>query len=343
VGDINCIPIRRPRPPRRWLEPARDGPAQAHGCDRTSSIAPARRGCRVHLAGSCAAAEVRQQSTEIREIDGAIAAGTTEDVRFAARERRADVLPFRHSIASEVRRVTQHAAYQPQNTADPPRDAPQADSGGLARQSIVVRDRRRAAHRSDRAAPHGMAMPVDTIVVGPDPRLLHLRAVGAPGSPRRTGVNALSNGNDQLRVGWLERVALPDWGVRSLRAKIDTGARTSAIHVASLEEIDEGHVRFEVVVRERPTRRTVWVEAETHREAVVKPSSGERQQRLVVWTTMHLGPLQREIEVTLVCRKGMRCRMLIGRTALEGIVVDPNSRYLVSEVKRRRSPKGEQP
>jgi hypothetical protein len=148
---------------------------------------------------------------------------------------------------------------------------------------------------------------------------------------------------DPVIVGWREVVALPDWGIRAVRAKIDTGARTSAIHVDSLAELPDGRVRFDVVVREKPTLQTVRVEADLVRRAVVKPSHGKRQERLVCRTVMRIGPLEHEVELSLVSRKGMLCRMLVGRRALPGhVLVDPGRKYLHGGVKvRRRRPEGE--
>lgn len=142
-----------------------------------------------------------------------------------------------------------------------------------------------------------------------------------------------ASGNDKVTLGWREIVALPAWGVRRVRAKIDTGARTSAIHVAEIQELANGHIKFEVVVRERPQRKTVWIDAEpVVRESTVKPSSGDLQQRPVVKTTIILGGVEREIELSLVCRKGMLCRMLIGRTALDGtFLVDPAHKYITGK------------
>lgn len=131
-------------------------------------------------------------------------------------------------------------------------------------------------------------------------------------------------------VGWRELIAFPEWGVKRIRAKIDTGARTSAIHVEEIEELPGDRVRFELVLREKPERRIKWVEAELARQSRVKPSHGEAQQRLVVRTRIRLGPVEREIEVGLVSRRHMLCRMLLGRTAMEGLLVDPARRYLVS-------------
>lgn len=138
-------------------------------------------------------------------------------------------------------------------------------------------------------------------------------------------------------AGWRERVTLPGWGVSRVRAKLDTGARTSAIHVGHLEYLPGGRVRFEVVFRERPVRRTAWVESEVVRESVVKPSSGERQVRPVCRVLMRLGPVAREIELGLVAREGMLCRMLVGRSALAGVCVDPSRKYVLTPA---RSPGG---
>mgnify|MGYP002625432361 FL=1 len=85
----------------------------------------------------------------------------------------------------------------------------------------------------------------------------------------------MSQEDDLTRIGWRERVDLPDWGLRRVRAKIDTGARTSAIDVAQIEELEDGRIRFEVVSRTRPKRVTRWVEAYPVRRSVVRPSSGE--------------------------------------------------------------------
>ncbi|MEQ8844460.1 MAG: RimK/LysX family protein [Phycisphaerales bacterium] len=134
-----------------------------------------------------------------------------------------------------------------------------------------------------------------------------------------------------LILGWRERVALPEWHIRNIRAKVDTGARTSALHVATFEHLPGGRIRFEIVLREQPERKTKWVESELVRESVVKPSSGQTQVRPVVQTTIAIGPLRCEAELGLVCRQGMLCRMLVGRRAIAGLaLVDPSARYLHS-------------
>lgn len=146
-----------------------------------------------------------------------------------------------------------------------------------------------------------------------------------------------------IRIGWRERIDLPDWDLKGVRAKIDTGARTSAIDVAQFEIIDDTHVRFEVVSRVRPTRRTKWVEAKMARTSRVKPSSGEVQERIVCVTRMRIGKKIQEIELSLVCRQGMLCRMLIGRSALEGrFVVDPSCKYVLRGARTNLPSKGKE-
>lgn len=137
--------------------------------------------------------------------------------------------------------------------------------------------------------------------------------------------------NDLPVAGWRERVDLPEWGLKRVRAKLDTGARTSAIDVATIEHLPNGNIRFEVVGRHEPVRKTKWVEATPVRTSVVKPSSGETQERIVCRTLARIGPVEREIEISLVCRRGMLCRMLLGRTALAGaVLVDSESKYLLT-------------
>ncbi|MEZ6242710.1 MAG: RimK/LysX family protein [Phycisphaerales bacterium] len=124
-------------------------------------------------------------------------------------------------------------------------------------------------------------------------------------------------------IGWREWVAMPEWGIGRVRAKVDTGARTSAIHVSKIERLEGGRLRFEVVTREKPHRRVVTVEGDHVRDARVRPSSGELQPRPVVRTLVRIGGWEREIEMGLVCREGMLCRMLLGRRAVKGLMVNP--------------------
>lgn len=142
---------------------------------------------------------------------------------------------------------------------------------------------------------------------------------------------------EKVVVGWNEYVSLPDWGVQRLGAKIDTGARTSALHVEDLEVLPRGRVRFEVVVHREHRDRHVPVVARIVRRARVKSSNGQYEYRYFVATTLRLGPVEKEIEVSLVDRGDMLHRMLLGRKALErDFMVDVSRRHLHDERRKKK-------
>ena len=137
-----------------------------------------------------------------------------------------------------------------------------------------------------------------------------------------------------LLIGRREHVALPDWSVQRLCAKVDTGAFSSALEVAGYElhRDDEGRLLARLVLclsRRHPTRETV-VLAPVVKMVGVTSSSGEREQRPLLETAVRLGPLEKRIRMTVTNRSGMRCRMLLGRDALAGdFVVDVSKKYLL--------------
>jgi hypothetical protein len=133
-------------------------------------------------------------------------------------------------------------------------------------------------------------------------------------------------------IGFAELVDLPEWGIVGLRGKIDTGAKTSALHVSNIREIGNGRVGFDVRLHRRKVDRTVHVEAKILRRGRVRPSSGDAQSRLFVATTIRIGSIEREIELSLVDRENMIFRMLVGRTAIgSGVLVDPGRRYVLTK------------
>jgi hypothetical protein len=138
-------------------------------------------------------------------------------------------------------------------------------------------------------------------------------------------------------IGWREYVDLPEWGVARIKAKADTGARSSAIDVANIHELPGERVRFDVVTdRQRPdARRTV--ETAIVRRTRVRSSLGHAHDRLFVRTIVRIGLHEVAAELGLVSRRDMLCRMLLGRRTLESgaFVVDPGRRYLVGKVRRR--------
>jgi hypothetical protein len=139
-------------------------------------------------------------------------------------------------------------------------------------------------------------------------------------------------------IGFAELVDLPEWGIVGLRGKIDTGAKTSALHVSNIREIGNGRVGFDVRLHRRRADRIVHVEAKILRRGRVRPSSGDAQTRLFVATTLRIGSIERTIELSLVDRENMIYRMLVGRTAMgAGVLVDPTRRYALTKRRTSRS------
>lgn len=134
-----------------------------------------------------------------------------------------------------------------------------------------------------------------------------------------------------LITGWRERVNLPDWNVRRLLAKADTGARSSAVHAEDITELPGDRVAFDVVYSRAHPEHRERVTCPIARRATVRSSTGHADTRLIVRTTLVIGRIRREIELSLVSRELMACRMLLGRTALEGLLVDPTRTYLLTK------------
>ncbi|MCB1226328.1 MAG: ATP-dependent zinc protease [Verrucomicrobiales bacterium] len=140
-------------------------------------------------------------------------------------------------------------------------------------------------------------------------------------------------------IGWAEYVDYPEWDISAVKAKIDTGARTSALHVENLEILPGDLVRFDVVCgRRRPfTRQTVTTPIV--KWARVRSSSGHYQKRCFVNALLRLGGEEFTAELSLVSREKMLFRMLLGRKALQHrFLVDVSKRLLQSSRPPRPTP-----
>jgi hypothetical protein len=145
---------------------------------------------------------------------------------------------------------------------------------------------------------------------------------------------------DKIIIGWREWAALPDLGIHQIKAKIDTGARTSALHAFDVKSyIEQGvkHVWFAI----HPLQKRLDVIKECNAVIVdqrwVSDSGGHREKRYVIQTSIVLGSESWPIEITLTNRDTMTFRMLLGRSAMhDKLIVDPSHSYLLGRQKKKK-------
>lgn len=141
-------------------------------------------------------------------------------------------------------------------------------------------------------------------------------------------------------MGWREWIDLPDLGIHAIKAKIDTGARSSALHAFHIEGFQQAGkelVRFQVHPYQRNSHDTVIVEAELLEWRQVRNSGGHAQWRPVIRTTIALQQRRWEIDLTLTNRDVMGFRMLLGREAVrQRFAIDPGKSYLLSHPPTKR-------
>jgi len=150
----------------------------------------------------------------------------------------------------------------------------------------------------------------------------------------------MSENNQPLRLGWREWAALPDLGLPAIKVKVDTGAKTSALHAFytekyALDSVDM--VKFLI----HPIQKNDDFHVECHAPVIdfrdVSDSGGHKEMRYVIETSIVIGTLHWPIELTLTNRDTMRFRMLLGRRAIEArAVVDPGVSYLNGKLNARK-------
>lgn len=137
-------------------------------------------------------------------------------------------------------------------------------------------------------------------------------------------------------VGWREWAGLPALRVARIKAKVDTGARTAALHAWRIERFDrdgEAWVRFEVHPVQRDNRTRISCEARLAGVKAVRNSGGNLENRFVIVTDVTLGTQTWPIELTLTNRDQMGFRLLLGRASVRGrFVVDPSTSYRIGKL-----------
>ena len=146
--------------------------------------------------------------------------------------------------------------------------------------------------------------------------------------------------NEVLTLGWREWVGLPELGLPSIKAKVDTGARTSTLHAFEVESFEENgiqRVKFKIHPNQRDSESVKICVTDILDQRVVTDSGGHRENRWIIVTPLTIGPFSWPIEMTLTARDNMMFRMLLGRTAIKGLaMVDPSRSYIVGKRPRKK-------
>ena len=140
-------------------------------------------------------------------------------------------------------------------------------------------------------------------------------------------------------LGWREWLAFPELGITQIKAKVDTGARTSCLHAFYVEPFQrdgEAWVRFGIHPRQNDVGGEIHCEAPLKDQRLVRDSGGHQESRYVIETAILIGRQPHRAEVTLTDRDTMKFRVLLGRTAIRGhYVVDPGRSYVQGRRKKR--------
>ena len=142
-------------------------------------------------------------------------------------------------------------------------------------------------------------------------------------------------------IGWREWISLPDLNVKAIKVKVDSGAKTSALHASSMEffrKNNKEYVRFVIYPNQKNRHSHLTREVKIHEHRWVTSSNGHRSLRPVIKTNYKIGIYEFSMELTLVNRDIMGFRMLLGRDGFkEHFLLDASHSYLVGKKKRRKA------
>ena len=140
---------------------------------------------------------------------------------------------------------------------------------------------------------------------------------------------------EKVIVGSEEWCSFPILGIPTIKARVDSGAKTSALHainIAPFIKDGENWVKFDINPIQNNVKTIIHCESKLIDKRIVKSSSGFREQRYVIGSELEIGGKNWSIEITLTNRDSMGFRMLLGREAMSGrVLVDPEQKYLLGE------------
>lgn len=139
-----------------------------------------------------------------------------------------------------------------------------------------------------------------------------------------------------ILIGWREWCALPDLNIPAIKAKIDTGARTSALHAFNIRLVGKKHIAFSIYPIQANNEIVVNCKAAVVDQRSITSSNGQKEYRYIIMTSVRFGNHMREIEVSLSDRDPLRFRMLLGREALKNwTFVNPGRSFCQGKIKKK--------
>jgi hypothetical protein len=137
-------------------------------------------------------------------------------------------------------------------------------------------------------------------------------------------------------IGWREWISFPELGIEKIKAKVDTGAKTSALYAYDLEFFKRNKkefVRFKVHPLQRNSKESITTEAQVIEMRMIKDSGGKTHRRPVIMTVIEMGGISWPIELTLASRDSMGFRLLLGREAIrKRFLIDPSRSNLAKKI-----------